>query len=115
MDQIALYRSIVQNPYREPKGLSDDAKDLISKSLVKDPAQRIGSWAQGELDILEHPWYKTLDLNELRVRSLKAPWVPTISDPLDSSCFDVWDHLVDKMVEGSPTLMPSEDALFAEF
>ena len=115
MDQMTLYRAIVEAPCPKPKGLSSTAVDLITKLLVKDPVERIGSWAGGELDILEHAWYKDLDLSAIRKRSVEAPWVPTIADPLDSSCFDDWDHLVDKMVEGSPTLLPSEDAQFADF
>ena len=115
MSQTALYRAIVEDPFIEPKGVSDHAKDLISKLLEKDPVQRIGSWARGELDILEHPWFMDLDLSEIRQRSVKAPWVPDLKDPLDTSCFDDWDHLVDKMVEGSIALSEEEDAIFADF
>lgn len=115
MDQMTLYHSIVEDDFMEPKGAGDAVTDLISKLLEKDPVQRIGSWARGELDILEHPWFAELDLSEIRAKQVEAPWVPPLKDPLDTSCFDDWDHLVDKMVEGSPDLPPSDQELFAEF
>jgi len=115
MDQMALFHAIVEEPYDEPKGASPEAKDMISKLLVKEPDHRLGSLSRGEEDILEHPWFAFLDLGKLRQRQTPAPWVPKVKDPLDSSCFDDWDHLVDKMVENIPDLEPNDAALFDKF
>jgi serine/threonine protein kinase len=115
MSQMHLYHSIVEDVPMDAKGASENAKDLINKLLQKDPAERLGSLAKGELDILEHPWFAGLDLLDLRRRLTPAPWVAKLKHALDTSCFDDWDHLVDKMAEGSPDLLDSEQALFKDF
>ena len=53
-DNVAtLYSKIRNGKYLLPKSLGDEAKDLISKMLEKDPHKRIKS-----IEILNHPWVK---------------------------------------------------------
>lgn len=112
---MTLFRSIVQDGYPEPEGASAEATGLIARLLEKEPGQRLGSLARGEQDILEHQWFSDLDLSALRKREVTAPWIPIVKDLMDTSCFDDWDHLVDKMVEKSPDLTEGEERLFADF
>jgi len=51
----------------------------------------------------------------LRRKELKAPWIPDIQDALDSSCFDDWEHLEDRLNYEYPTLMRKEAVLFDNF
>jgi protein kinase A len=115
MDQMTLFQRIVEVEYDEPEGVSALAKDIIGKLLQKEPLQRLGSLSGGEEDILQHPWFSGLDLSVMRARQAKAPWVPNVKDPLDTSCFDNWDDLVDKMTEDIPPLRPKDAALFKNF
>jgi serine/threonine protein kinase len=115
MDQMTLFRSIVQDGYESPVSASRAATDLISKLLTKDPTQRIGSLARGEREIFEHEWFADLDRHAMRRKELKAPWVPTIKNPFDTSCFDNWDHLVDKTTEEQPPLNAKDAELFRDF
>lgn len=115
MDQMTLFQSIVEDKHEEPEEASEAAKDIIAGLLVKEPLQRLGSLSGGEQDILDHPWFGDLDLADMRVRKAKAPWVPPVQDPLDTTCFDDWEHLVDKMAEDLPDLEPKDAALFERF
>jgi serine/threonine protein kinase len=115
MDQISLFRSIVQDGYAPPNGASRAAKDLISKLLTKDPTQRIGSLARGEREIFEHEWFADFDRHAMKRKELKAPWVPAIKNPFDTSCFDNWDHLVDKTTEDQLPLDAKDAELFKDF
>ena len=112
---MALFQSIVEDDYAEPAEASNDAKDMIAALLEKEPLQRLGSLSGGEQDILDHPWFGDLDLAAMRRRKAKAPWLPPVKDPLDTACFDDWDHLVDKMAEELPELEPKQAALFEKF
>lgn len=112
---MTLFHAIVEDTYDEPKGTSPEAKDIISKLLEKEPDRRLGSLSRGEEDIFDHPWFAYLEIGALRQRKPKAPWVPIVKNPLDSSCFDDWDHLMDKMVEDIPDLKPKDAALFDKF
>lgn len=112
---MSLFQSIVQDDYEEPKDVSSDVKDIMKKLLAKEPTQRLGSLSRGEQDILEHPWFADLDLAAMRRRDIVAPWVPVVKDALDTSCFDDWDHLVDKADEKTWELSPKDEALFDKF
>ena len=112
---MSLFQSIVEDDYQDPKEASQDAKDLIAGLLEKEPLQRLGSLSGGEQDVLDHPWFRDLDLGDMRTRKATAPWVPRVKDPLDTNCFDDWDHLVDKMAEDLPELEPKQAALFKAF
>lgn len=115
MDQMSLFQSIVEEDFDPPAGASPEASDLVSKLLIKDPAVRLGSLANGERDILRHVWFDELDLHAMRRREVPAPWVPEIKDPLDTSCFDDWSHLEDKTSTRYGSLSPKDAALFEGF
>lgn len=78
MDQIALFKAIVQEefyPFEEK--VSPEVQGLVASLLEKDPAQRIGNLSGKEKDILKHPWFASLDFHQIRMKEAKAPWVPT--------------------------------------
>jgi hypothetical protein len=64
----------------------------VSKLLVREPGQRIGCLAGGHLDLKEHPWFNSLNFNDLVRKRIKAPWVPEIKDYLDTSAFEAFDE-----------------------
>ncbi|KAG7350315.1 serine/threonine protein kinase [Nitzschia inconspicua] len=77
MDQIALFESIVtEDFYPLPESFNPDMKAFISELLEKDPVQRLGSLAGRESDILHHKWFEDFDLEMLRKKEIRAPWIP---------------------------------------
>lgn len=114
MEQTALFQSIVVDGYEQPDA-SPAAIDIINKLLIKDPAHRLGSLAQGEKDIIEHSWFDGIDLEALHRREIPAPWVPAVSNAFDTSCFDDWSELEDKTEQQTWALSPEEALLFADF
>ena len=111
IDQILLFQSIVQDEVDRPRkgAVSSHAMDIIDKLLVKDPTMRLGSLAAGENEILEHPWFQSLDLPAMRKRKFpNVPWIPEISNTMDASCFEDWSELEDKTKQHFPE--PDEEA-----
>ena len=49
--------------------IPDDAKDLISKILVKDPKQRIGYNSKDYSEIKNHPFFKGINFDELEYQT----------------------------------------------
>jgi serine/threonine protein kinase len=125
MDQMSTFEAIVQDDFEDPGGVSKEVNNLIRSLLQKDPTKRLGSLARGEAAILEHAWFtgfdqgascNPMDLRAMRVREIEAPWVPDIKDPLDTSCFDNWDGILeDRTKTKYETISGNEQALFAEF
>jgi len=68
--------------------MSDECKDLISKLLDKDPAKRLGT-SGGVDEILSHPFFASINLDELVEKKIEAPFKPKLSsNVLDVSNFD---------------------------
>lgn len=56
--------------------------------LEKDPINRLGT-SNGVDDVLQHPWFKGLDFDNLLQKQIEAPFKPKLSDDLfDVSNFD---------------------------
>lgn len=88
MAKIRNAQFVFPNRNRYKIDYSDDVKDLVEKLLQKDKADRLGAGPDGHLDILNHPFFKDIDIKELEAQSLKAPYVPTIKKEEFAKFFD---------------------------
>lgn len=113
IDRSSLYLAITEDEYQPMKNTSEDAIDFVRRMLIKDPIKRLG--ARSPKDVLKHEWFDDFDLTAIRRRKIKAPWVPEISDPLDSSHFDDWSDLDDKSTQTFPEIEHKDDTLFDSF
>ena len=113
-DQVSLFKRIVMVKYSCPSAVNDDAKDLIKKLLTRRQASRLGNLSRGYLDVKEHPWFSSLDWEKLNNREVKAPWVPNIKNPLDSTYFSDFSQ-EEKEKDTSRALSSKEQKLFADF
>lgn len=96
VDQMGLFRNIVKRkmmPYPEGNIMSDEAKDLVERILMVDPAQRLGSFAAADRDIKDHPFFDSIDWDELQQLKAKVPFKPKVKDMLDGSNFDDYSRL----------------------
>lgn len=104
MDQRDLFQTICSSKYTFPPhhGKSPEVIDLIMKILILRPAKRLGCLSGGNDDIRKHGWFsRSIDFEKLRKKHIRAPWIPDIHDPLDSSNFeeyeeDVYNYRKDK-------------------
>ena len=53
--------------------------------MEKDPTRRLG--ATGAAEVKRHPWFATVDWDQVLARKVPAPFKPVISDELDVSNF----------------------------
>eukprot|EP01060_Flectonema_neradi_P005672 TRINITY_DN137_c5_g1_i1.p1 TRINITY_DN137_c5_g1~~TRINITY_DN137_c5_g1_i1.p1 ORF type:complete len:398 (+),score=72.82 TRINITY_DN137_c5_g1_i1:60-1196(+) len=77
-----VFKSVVSDELTFPSSvkISDDAKDFISKIIVKDPTKRLS----GD-DVMSHPWMADLDLEAIRSRST----LPPVYNPRDLQTEDI--------------------------
>ncbi|KAG8457396.1 hypothetical protein KFE25_011327 [Diacronema lutheri] len=87
-DQMDTYQRVMRGKVKFPPGMSASCKDLISKLLTHNPAQRIGSLKGGSKDVRNHPFYMTIDWRALEARQLAPPFVPKLRDNFDTSNYD---------------------------
>ena len=81
--------------------VSDEAKNLISKLLEKDPGTRMGR--NGIKEVKKHPFFSGISFDDLKKKKIKAPFKPNISkDEKDiTSNFD--EEYLNLEISESPT------------
>lgn len=60
----------------------------MTKLLIRNPQQRLGSGERDAADIMEHPFFHNMDWELLKNGKGAVPWVPEINNSLDSKHFD---------------------------
>ena len=84
-----MYDLITNAELRFPKRIqvSDNAKDLIKKLLIKQQDKRLGV-NKGFEEIKAHPFFQGFDFDALLAKKLEAPFIPVLKDSLDVGNFD---------------------------
>jgi serine/threonine protein kinase len=77
-----IFENILRGSFGYPDDidLSAECKDFIRRLLVYDPAHRLA--AGGSNEVLGHPWFAGLDIDNLEI-----PFRPEPQDPTDTSYF----------------------------
>ena len=118
-DELQLYKRICKGSLELDGLMSVEFRMLMVAILYPDPSQRLGSARNGWRDMFASPWFAndaSIDLDKLRKRELKAPWIPELRDPLDASSFhpDVSD-LEDLMDATFPKISEKQQKIFSTF
>jgi len=96
MNSSVICNQILKGSLKFPKGINHRTEELIKDLLMKKPSKRLGSGRLGTKELLDHQYFRELDFSLLEKKKYKAPWVPQIRNPLDTSNFD--DYPFDKSV-----------------
>jgi protein kinase A len=115
--QIDMFKRIVLVKYTTPDFVSDSAKSMIEKLLVRQQSHRLGNMANGYIDIKEQPWFleSGIDFKEILSQRSKAPWIPEIHDPLDASHFDDMSAFEHERPAAHRPLTRQEHEIFKNF
>ena len=110
-----MYNLIQQAPIRWPQKdkhgieVSKDARDLISRMLEKNRKDRLGQHGDVE-EILNHPWFAELDMDDILKKKIEAPFVPKIESRADLQNFE--DEMTGQ--ELTESILPQESKQMIE-
>ena len=84
-----MFELITKAELKFPKliNISEEAKDLIQKLLIKDQEKRLGTEGGFEA-IKKHSFFKGFDFKALEEKKIEAPFKPTLRGSVDVSNFD---------------------------
>jgi ribosomal protein S6 kinase alpha-5 len=105
--QQEISRRILKSHPPIPEHLSYEVQDLIRHTLVKDPRKRLGGGVDDSLEIKNHPFFKSINWEDLANRRIKAPFVPKIMGELDVSNFA--EEFTSMIPTDSPAVIPAND------
>ena len=95
---ISFPKYIILEGKEKKYKVSEDAKDLISKLLEKDPGIRLGR--KGLKEIKKHPFFNSIKFDSIRKKKIKAPFKPKTEENEYFSNFD--EEYLDMDINESP-------------
>lgn len=87
-DEGEVFDSIVNDEVRYPRTLSLEAIALMRRLLRKNPDRRLGSSERDAEDVKKQAFFRNVNWEQLLLRKIKPPFVPTINHLEDVSNFD---------------------------
>ena len=117
-DEEEVFDSIVNDEVRYPHFLSNEAISIIKRLLRKIPEKRLGSSERDAEDIKKQPFFRNVQWNDLLMRKIKPPFVPTVRSPDDVSNFDeefTSEKPVLSLPKDNPTILAQDNQIFADF
>ena len=66
-----------------PKKLSIEARDILKQLLKKIPDERIGCRPAGVAELKAHPFFRSIDFDQLYMKELTPPYVPSVEESSD--------------------------------
>ncbi|KAI8076858.1 kinase-like domain-containing protein, partial [Halteromyces radiatus] len=88
-----LYRRVLEDPLDIPEDMPMATADLILGLLEREPEERLGCGHMfdnqlGFEDIRQHPYFSSLDWNDIYHKRMPAPFIPHLKSETDVSHFD---------------------------
>ncbi|XP_063227899.1 atypical protein kinase C isoform X10 [Bacillus rossius redtenbacheri] len=84
-----LFQVILEKTIRIPRSLSVKAASVLKGFLNKNPADRLGCHREtGFLDIVNHPFFKSIDWEMLNQKQIIPPYIPPLESEIDLENFD---------------------------
>jgi len=110
-----LFQAIKHDNVEFPKkGFSEEAKDLISKLLQKDPTQRLKT----SEEVKKHPWFQPMDFEKLLRKEIEPPFSPNHVAIKNFSKTYLKMDVTEEMIStntGDPENQSEKDPLFENF
>ncbi|CAK1596350.1 unnamed protein product [Parnassius mnemosyne] len=102
-DEGEVFDSIVNDEIRYPRTLSLEAIALMRRLLRKNPERRLGSSERDAEDVKKQAFFRNVNWEQLLLRKVKPPFVPTINNLEDVSNFD------SEFTSEAPVLTPPKE------
>ncbi|XP_050406915.1 serine/threonine-protein kinase N2 isoform X1 [Patella vulgata] len=102
-DEEEVFDSIVNEEVRYPRFLSTEAIAIMRRLLRRNPDRRLGSSERDAEDVKKQAFFRNLKWDDLLMKKVKPPFVPTVKNSEDVSNFD------EEFTAERPVLTPPKD------
>ncbi|KAG9258739.1 kinase-like domain-containing protein [Emericellopsis atlantica] len=114
---MEIYKQIVEKPILfpvEPR-ISDEAQDIIRSFCTVDRSRRLGNISGGAQRVKDHPFFRSVNWEDVYNRRTKGPIVPPVRYPGDAQCFDNYAEDDGKRAEYTAEMAQKYDDYFKDF
>lgn len=102
-DEEEVFDSIVNEEVRYPRFLSTEAIAIMRRLLRRNPDRRLGSSERDAEDVKKQAFFRNLNWDDLLMKRVKPPFIPTVRSSEDVSNFD------EEFTQEQPLLTPAKD------
>ncbi|QRW20251.1 protein kinase C [Rhizoctonia solani] len=106
-DEDEIFDAILEDEPLYPITMPRDAVSILQRLLTRDPSKRLGSGPTDAEEIKAHPFFNTVNFDDVLNKRIPPPYYPTISSAHDTSNFDT------EFTREQPTLTPVHGQLSA--
>ncbi|KAH7336912.1 hypothetical protein B0J17DRAFT_695528 [Rhizoctonia solani] len=106
-DEDEIFDAILEDEPLYPITMPRDAVSILQRLLTRDPTKRLGSGPTDAEEIKVHPFFNTVNFDDVLNKRIPPPYYPTISSAHDTSNFDT------EFTREQPTLTPVHGQLSA--
>ncbi|VEU22502.1 DEKNAAC103385 [Brettanomyces naardenensis] len=115
-DEDEVFNSILTDEPLYPINMAKEAVDVLQRLLTRDPAKRLGAGTRDAEEIMEHPYFASINWEDIINCKVVPPYVPGISDPREPACFDEeFTSQAAKLTPVNSVLSPSMQEMFRGF
>lgn len=106
-DEDEIFDAILEDEPLYPITMPRDAVSILQRLLTRDPAKRLGSGPTDAEEIKAHPFFNSVNFDDVLHKRIPPPYYPTITSAHDTSNFDT------EFTREQPTLTPVHGQLSA--
>ncbi|TWU74382.1 serine/threonine protein kinase, AGC [Metarhizium rileyi] len=114
---IEIYKQIVEKPVTFPHDppISAEAQDIIRSFCTVDRSRRLGNISGGAARVKAHPFFRTVNWDDVLNRRQQGPIVPPVRYAGDSQCFDTYPEDDGRRDRYTDEMAQRFDSYFADF
>lgn len=105
-DEDEIYDAILADEPLYPIHMPRDSVSILQKLLTREPEHRLGSSRRDAEEIMEHPFFKTINWDDIYHKRVPTPFKPSIKNERDTSNFD------QEFTSVTPVLTPVQSGKF---
>lgn len=107
-DEDEIYDAILADEPLYPIHMPRDSVSILQKLLTREPELRLGSGPTDAQEVMSHAFFRNINWDDIYHKRVPPPFLPTISNPTDTSNFDT------EFTSVTPVLTPVQSGkLFA--
>lgn len=99
-DEDEVFNAILTDEPLYPIDMAGDIVQIFQGLLTKDPENRLGAGQRDALEVMEEPFFRNINFEDILNLRVQPPYVPEIKSPEDTSYFE---H---EFTSAPPTLTP---------
>ncbi|KAL4866361.1 hypothetical protein BDV12DRAFT_173116 [Aspergillus spectabilis] len=104
-DEDEIYDAILADEPLYPIHMPRDSVSILQKLLTREPELRLGSGPTDAQEVMSHAFFRNINWDDIYHKRVPPPFMPTISNPTDTSNFD------QEFTSVTPVLTPVQSVL----